>query len=433
MSLSSPAAGRVGRVGPVVRDSAGPRVLVIDDFEEIRIMIRRALSAHGYEVDTAATLSEARRMNPGSYDAVLIDAHLGRERGVDLLEELRSEDPAAAGRCLIMTGGTADTLPDGVAHLAKPFQLGELTDAVRALQQPGPGPARDKQAPGAPDLSQAPGIAQAPGENLGAASLPGGSQPLAAEPLAAEPLAAEPLAAEPLAAEPLAAEPLAAEPLAAEPLAAEPLAAEPAASQLLRLTRQLRARERQELIDFLHDGPIQDLTAVTLELQVMSRAADDRRFDAALELLNAAARSLRWLLDVPGPLAEPGTRLAAALQQRTAWLLAGPLIVDADEQPAGPATAEIPVIADVVEQMLLAMVTASPPAQAHVAVRAQQDLIQIDLTLTPATGNRQAIGDPAAARAALSELASALGASAHATLGERQWRTQVVLRSCPAQ
>jgi CheY-like chemotaxis protein len=413
MSLSSPAAGRVGRVDPVVRDSAGPRVLVIDDFEEIRIMIRRALSAHGYEVDTAATLSEARRMNPGSYDAVLIDAHLGRERGVDLLEELRSEDPAAAGRCLIMTGGTADTLPDGVAHLAKPFQLGELTDAVRALQQPGPGPARDKQVPGAPDLSQAPGIAQAPGENLGAAALPGGSQPLAAQPLAAEPLAAEPLAA--------------------EPLAAEPLAAEPAASQLLRLTRQLRARERQELIDFLHDGPIQDLTAVTLELQVMSRAADDRRFDAALELLNAAARSLRWLLDVPGPLAEPGTRLAAALQQRTAWLLAGPLIVDADEQPAGPATAEIPVIADVVEQMLLAMVTASPPAQAHVAVRAQQDLIQIDLTLTPATGNGQAIGDPAAARAALSELASALGASAHATLGERQWRTQVVLRSCPAQ
>ena len=112
------------------------RVLVVDDVDEVRSLIRRILSAGGYEVDVAATLAEARGMDPGRYDVVLVDAHLGAERGIDLVDEMRSADPAAAGRCLVMTGGAIVVLPDGVACLLKPFQLGELLDAVRALLQP---------------------------------------------------------------------------------------------------------------------------------------------------------------------------------------------------------------------------------------------------------------------------------------------------------
>ena len=36
------------------------RVLVIDDMDEVRTLIRRILSEGGYEVDVAATLAEAR-------------------------------------------------------------------------------------------------------------------------------------------------------------------------------------------------------------------------------------------------------------------------------------------------------------------------------------------------------------------------------------
>src|SRR6266851_5190083 len=93
--------------------------------------------------------------------------------------------------------------------------------------------------------------------------------------------------------------------------------------QLLRVARRLRARERHELVDFLHDGPIQELTAVTLELQMMCRSVPPApRLDAVLHRLSSAAGSLRWLVDGPWPFLEPEVRLAAALQQRTAWLLA---------------------------------------------------------------------------------------------------------------
>ena len=116
------------------------RVLVVDDVAEMRALIWRILSADGYQVDVAATLAEARGLDPAGYSAVLVDAHLGTEDGTDLIEELRSADPAAVSRCLVITGGTAVAGPAGLALLTKPFRAAELLDAVRALQQP-PAPA----------------------------------------------------------------------------------------------------------------------------------------------------------------------------------------------------------------------------------------------------------------------------------------------------
>src|ERR1022692_1961955 len=318
-------AGRIERADAVLGSSAGPRVLVLDDIEDLRILIRRALTARGYQVDVAATLAEARGMDPGRYDAVLVDAHLGHERGMDLVEALLSANPSAASRCLVMSGGAPEPLPDGVASLAKPFQIGELVDAVRALHEP------DSAPPPEGYVGIAPGSRARPA----AAALTGGSQAATAE---------------------------------------------PQAWRLLRLTRRLRARERHELIDFLHDGPIQELTAVTLELQMMARSARPAPgFDVVIKQLNAAARSLRWLVDGPWQSVQPEIQLAPSLQERCAWLLAAPLTVDGDEQAADLGAAEIPVIADVVELLLLGMVTASPPAQAHVAVRADEHVIQIEL------------------------------------------------------
>jgi len=362
-----------------VAGSAGARrVLVVDDVDEMRTLIRRALSANGYEVDVASTLAQAREMDPGGYDAVLVDAGLGHERGADLIEALRSQDPAAAGRCLLITGGTLDALPAGVAFLAKPFQLAELIEAVGALQRPH-------------------------------AASPGRAAAIAAE-------ADSPI------------------PLAARPGGNGQQAGEPQAWQLLRLSRRLRARERHELTDFLHDGPIQELTAISLELQMMSRAAAPAaRFDAVLRQLEAAAGSLRWLVDGDWPFTEPETRLAEALQRRTGWL-AGQVTVDADDRLARLSTGEVPVIADVVELMLLGMVTASPPARAHVALRTDQHRLHIELFLTSADRDDRPIGDPATAGAALEELAFALGGTSNASFGERHWRAQIALprRRVPA-
>jgi DNA-binding response OmpR family regulator len=362
------------RTDTVAESSGGLRVLVLDDVEEVRTLIQRALTGRGYEVDVAATLAEARSMRPAGYDAVLVDAHLGRERGIDLVETLRLEDPAAAGRCLVMTGGATDEVPDGVAYLAKPFRLDQLTDAVQALHLPGPLRMDGQQAVSAPDSGARPPASVAPDER-------------------------------------------------------RPPASQAPSWQLLGLTRRLRERERHELVDFLHDGPIQELTAVSLELQMMARSEPSSPcLDRAIKRLTTATGSLRWLVDGPWPFREPETRLAATLQQRTAWLLPEPVTVDADVRSASLGTAEISVIADVVELMLLGLVATNPPAQPHVAVLASEHLIEIGLTDVPVEGDRDLADDLAEATQRLEALASALGASADMRFHGARWRAQIVLR-----
>jgi CheY-like chemotaxis protein len=109
------------------------RVLVIDDMAEMRALISRALSTYGYMVDVAATIGEARGLDPGRYDVLLVDDHLGSDRGTDLVASLAAADPAVAERCVVMTGGTASDLPEGAALLVKPFKAAELIEAVRAV------------------------------------------------------------------------------------------------------------------------------------------------------------------------------------------------------------------------------------------------------------------------------------------------------------
>ena len=354
------------------------RVLVVDDADAMRRAVRRVLCDSGYEVDVAGTLAEARGMHPGQYEAVLVDARLGDERGLDLVDELCSRDPAATGRCLLMTGGAIGLIPDGLAYLAKPFKPGELIDAVRALHQ----------------LGAVPGAGRRPRTRPGS----GPSSPATAP--------------------------------AAIPDASEPAAGTARGWKLLELTRRLRDRERGEQADFLHDGPLQDLTAATLDLHLMRRsapAATAQSIDTVLRQLDIAARSLRWLVEAGGALRVPDTRLAVCLQQRTEWLLARPITVSTGPGPMGTDAVGVLAITDVVELMLLAMADAGPCAQAHVAVRPERDLTRIELTITGAAEDGQTLGDPAAARALLAELASALLADADIELGEEQWRAQITV------
>jgi hypothetical protein len=210
---------------------------------------------------------------------------------------------------------------------------------------------------------------------------------------------------------------------------------EPRTAQLLGITRELRARERQEVSDFLHDGPIQDVTATTLELQLMRKwvpPAQAATLDAALSRLDAAAGSPRWLVSGDWPPARPATDLTAALRQQTRWLLAAPLAVDAGQTPEPATPAEIPVIADVVELLLLALVPTGMPARARVAVLTDGSEIRIGLAVGPASGDQPETGQPAGAPPgageSLARLASALSASARSDLASRPWRAQFALR-----
>jgi CheY-like chemotaxis protein len=345
------------------------RVLVIDDLPEMHILIRRALSTHGYEVDGATTLAEALRMNPTGYDAVLVDARLGGESGADLIETLRSQDPAGARRCVIMTGGPTDILPAGVTLLAKPFQLSDLLDAVVKVQR----------------TVAAPGLGAA---EQGAA---GHDRPEAARPAA---------------------------------LSAGP-PPPPRVPGLLRLIRLLRVQERRELAEYLHDGPIQGLTAASLELQLMRRsAAADPALGVVQAQVDAGSAALRWLVDGPWPVGGAEGPAADVIRQRTAWLLAGPPEVTADSPESGPDQADPELIADVVELTLLAIRPSAPAAQTAIAVSAGRPVPQVALTLTPGRSDRE-VGDWCMAQFALAGLASALGVMLSADFREQQWQVRL--------
>jgi DNA-binding response OmpR family regulator len=116
------------------------RVLVIDDSELIREAATIALELAGWQADGApdgeAGLAAATREPP---DGVLLDVEMPGIDGVETLRRLRADPRTARVPVAFLTakaddaGERAALLTAGAdAVIAKPFQLPELADAVRA-------------------------------------------------------------------------------------------------------------------------------------------------------------------------------------------------------------------------------------------------------------------------------------------------------------
>jgi DNA-binding response OmpR family regulator len=68
------------------------RLLVIDDEANIRLLYAQELGDEGYEVVTAATVSEAlARLEEQTFDLVILDIKLKNESGLDLLQQIVKE------------------------------------------------------------------------------------------------------------------------------------------------------------------------------------------------------------------------------------------------------------------------------------------------------------------------------------------------------
>jgi DNA-binding NtrC family response regulator len=106
-------------------------VLVVDDEPAIRLLCKVNLELDGYEVREAGTLADARAHLDGGVDVVLLDMHVGTERGEVLLEELIERQIPVA----VVTGST-DLATAGAradAVLGKPFTIEELEGTVARL------------------------------------------------------------------------------------------------------------------------------------------------------------------------------------------------------------------------------------------------------------------------------------------------------------
>ncbi len=111
-------------------------MLVVDDEPAIRLLCRVNLELDGYAVREAGTIGDARALLAAEPVAlVLLDLHIGNERGETLLDELREREPRIP--VLIVTGSSG--VDAGIewleadALLGKPFTIEALLEAVRWL------------------------------------------------------------------------------------------------------------------------------------------------------------------------------------------------------------------------------------------------------------------------------------------------------------
>jgi DNA-binding response OmpR family regulator len=116
--------------------AAQTRVLVVDDDASIRLLCRVNLELHGYAVNEAETLAEARAvLAEVEVQAVLLDLSLGAEDGLALLQELQV---GGLDVPVVLLTGRDGAAADGVAQavLQKPFQLEDLVATIDLLAGP---------------------------------------------------------------------------------------------------------------------------------------------------------------------------------------------------------------------------------------------------------------------------------------------------------
>lgn len=108
------------------------KVLVVDDHQAMRDILRQGLEAAGHRVATAGSAAEARALYAAGevFDLALCDIDMPEESGVELLAWLKENDPDLA--VVMVTGiddaGTAvSALLSGASdYVCKPFSLTEV-------------------------------------------------------------------------------------------------------------------------------------------------------------------------------------------------------------------------------------------------------------------------------------------------------------------
>jgi two-component system phosphate regulon response regulator OmpR len=111
-------------------------ILVVDDDQRIREMLRRYFEQEGYRVSVAADGPAMRAQLTGSVDVILLDVVMPGEDGLTLARELRANSDVG----IIMLTGREDVLDRVVGlevgaddYITKPFHLREVLARVKSV------------------------------------------------------------------------------------------------------------------------------------------------------------------------------------------------------------------------------------------------------------------------------------------------------------
>lgn len=115
-----------------------PRILIIDDEEEMRSMLRQMLEQAGYDVQEAADGAQGIELcNATMPDLIITDIIMPEKEGVETIISLHRDEPdlpiiaISGGGRLAATDFLSMAKKFGARHaLSKPFRREQLLDAV---------------------------------------------------------------------------------------------------------------------------------------------------------------------------------------------------------------------------------------------------------------------------------------------------------------
>jgi len=119
------------------RQEMKPTILVVDDDPSVRRMLSELLSIAGYDVLSAASLDEGKRLaDTGNPDLLLIDVRLGDYNGLQLAVRERANHP---GRPVIVMTGHSDPVLEaearrlGAEFVEKPLHPARLIEIISRM------------------------------------------------------------------------------------------------------------------------------------------------------------------------------------------------------------------------------------------------------------------------------------------------------------
>lgn len=126
-----------------------PHILVVDDDDRLRSLLRRYLAEQGFLVTTAVSAADARaKLKSLSYDLMVLDIMMPGESGLELTQNLRREakSPDRQLPILLLTargesGDRIEGFEKGADdYMPKPFEPRELLLRINAILRRAPKP-----------------------------------------------------------------------------------------------------------------------------------------------------------------------------------------------------------------------------------------------------------------------------------------------------
>lgn len=116
------------------------KLLIVEDNDDLLDNILTYLKREGYLCETATDYEQAfHKIMSYTYDVVLIDIMIPKGNGLQLLRELKTENPET-GTIIISAKNSLDDKVTGLEYgaddyLTKPFQLPELQARIKAVNR----------------------------------------------------------------------------------------------------------------------------------------------------------------------------------------------------------------------------------------------------------------------------------------------------------